>query len=284
MEVHSIIWYLTKSFSPKSRSLWYILATTTKEIETQKKGFIMVIYNVGKAGRMDVGWIKKMHSMPWAIPHKLCGLHFCFDNHAIRPIVSGLQYLLNKRARLRFRAHFGDASTALFQLQTFGISVSDPSPFQEVDGNLSVEWHEKWLKLRLAIEEADGCSVDTLFPRRFDVLFGKGKTIREHTGNLRAGHLVAMWQSEYDKANKYKKTEIAERIVEIVQESHGRFLKSGDYGWFEVEHDTAREKVSQWFRQQRRGNSETPNAEGLGSSLKRTATVLPSQDAKNAKR
>mmetsp|Transcript_43718 Transcript_43718/g.105442 ORF Transcript_43718/g.105442 Transcript_43718/m.105442 type:complete len:467 (-) Transcript_43718:158-1558(-) len=269
----------------ESRSFWYIMATTTKEVETQKKGFIIIVYTVGTTGGLDLGLIKTLQSMRWAIPHKLFGRHFCYDDNTIRPIVSGLQYLLDTRSRLGFRAHFGDASETRFQLQTYGISVSDPSPFQEVDGNLSLAWHEEWLRLRSAIEEADECSVDAIFPRRFDVLFGKGKTVREHTGNLRAGHLVNMWQNEYDKANKYQKTEIAERIVAIVHESHGRFLKSGEYGWFVVEHDVAREKVSQWFRKQRRGNSESGKAEGSASTSKRASpTVLPAQDAKNTKK
>ena len=50
-------------------------------------------------------------------------------------------------------------------------------------------------------------------PRRFDVLFGKGKITTNWTGNQRAYHIVEMHRERYEKATKYEKTEIAERIV-----------------------------------------------------------------------
>ena len=91
-----------------------------------------------------------------------------------------------------------------------------------------------------------------IFPHRFDVLFGKDKRAKLHTGNLRALHLVSMWQSKYEAAgNRYEKTEIAEKIVGIIHESNGRFLKRDGSGWVEVDDVAAREKISHFFRNQR---------------------------------
>lgn len=57
-----------------------------------------------------------------------------------------------------------------------------------------------------------------------------------------------MHQIEYEKAGKMEKTEIAERIVNIIHESYGRFLKWEKEGWIEVDHEAAREKISHFFR------------------------------------
>jgi hypothetical protein len=61
--------------------------------------------------------------------------------------------------------------------------------------------------------------------RKFDVLFGKGKT-RKHVGNLRCAYLVEQHEIEYENANKIDKTLIANKIVNIVKENNGRFLKN----------------------------------------------------------
>jgi hypothetical protein len=90
-------------------------------------------------------------------------------------------------------------------------------------------------------------------PRRFDVLFGKGKALREYTGNVRVNVLVAMFRSKYEQADKHEKTDIAKRIVNIIHESDGRFLKFEEKEgcWVEVEDGMAREKISHIFRNQR---------------------------------
>ena len=60
--------------------------------------------------------------------------------------------------------------------------------------------------------------------RKFDVLFGKGKT-KNHVGNLRCAYLVEQHEIEYEDANKIDKTQIANKIVNIVKANNGRFLK-----------------------------------------------------------
>jgi hypothetical protein len=92
-----------------------------------------------------------------------------------------------------------------------------------------------------------------LIPRRFDVLFGRGMTAAEHTGNLRAFHIVEMNRELYEKASKHEKTYLAEKIVRLINESYGRFLKldKATGVWQEVESDLAREKISHYFRRLR---------------------------------
>jgi len=148
--------------------------------------------------------------------------------------------------RARFRPHFGDRENIAFELQTYGIPTNDHPILP--NGILSLEWHKEWLKVCRTQEESESTKDGMIIPRRFDVLFGRGKNTREHTGNLRAAHLVEMHQREYEKAGKFEKTEIAERIVSIINESLGRFLKWEENGWAEVDNDAAREKISHFFR------------------------------------
>jgi len=249
------------------------MATTSREEETQRKGFIFILYKVGRKGgdTITLSLVKKVHSMRLCIPHSMRGFHAAYDDKSMRPFVSGLRYFLDGHGRTRFRVHFGDQQKVIFQLQTFGIFIDENSPLRGNDGQLNLAWHQEWLQMRQAQEAAFQEGEDQhkiFFPHRFDVLFGRGKFTREHTGNLRAAHLVNMWTQKYDEAGKYGKTEIAERIVSIIHESDGRFLKWEKSGWVEVEDELARQKVSHWFRHQRTKVSGSEGDE-TGSSLKR---------------
>jgi len=255
------------------RTFYYIMATTSREEETQRKGFIFILYKVGRKGgdTITLSLVKKVHSMRLCIPHSMRGFHAAYDDKSMRPFVSGLRYFLDGHGRTRFRVHFGDQQKVIFQLQTFGIFIDENSPLRGNDGQLNLAWHQEWLQMRQAQEAAFQEGEDQhkiFFPHRFDVLFGRGKFTREHTGNLRAAHLVNMWTQKYDEAGKYGKTEIAERIVSIIHESDGRFLKWEKSGWVEVEDELARQKVSHWFRHQRTKVSGSEGDE-TGSSLKR---------------
>jgi hypothetical protein len=89
--------------------------------------------------------------------------------------------------------------------------------------------------------------------RRFDVLFGTGKSFQEYTGNVHANQLVASYRPKYNKADRQEKTDIALHIVKIIRESYdGRFLKfEENEGWVEAGPGMAREKISHIFRNQR---------------------------------
>ena len=51
------------------------------------------------------------------------------------------------------------------------------------------------------------------------------KTLIQHVGNLRCAYLVEQHEIEYEDANKIDKTQIANKIVNIVKANNGRFLK-----------------------------------------------------------
>lgn len=58
-----------------------------------------------------------------------------------------------------------------------------------------------------------------------DVLFGRGKSSREHVGNLRCGLLVESHLQEYNTATRFAKTQLSVKIVDMIIDAGGRFLK-----------------------------------------------------------
>lgn len=88
-----------------------------------------------------------------------------------------------------------------------------------------------------------------------DVLFGRGKTVVEHPGNVRFRSIVGLQMDEYEMATRLEKSLITEKIVQAIRDSDGRFLKRDDGGeWEEVDQETARKKVGHAFRNRRKFN------------------------------
>ena len=114
-----------------------------------------------------------------------------------------------------------------------GISI-DRSIFLP-GGRLGLDWHMEWLKTRELIEEEERSKQEhentnlfgpsSIIVNKNDVLFGRGKNTREHTGNLRCAYLVEVREEEYNACRKAAKTKIAEQVVSMVLDSGGRFLK-----------------------------------------------------------
>jgi hypothetical protein len=187
--------------------------TAVKDEETQRKGVVVILCKIG--GRKSVepmGLVLSIHHIRTGIPKRLAGFHFCFDDNVMRPFVASLRLIMPRNEAVRFRPHFGDRETTWFRLQTYGIPTNH-LPFLSTE-TLSLTWHREWLAIRRAQEEPDSVKDNVVFvPHRFDVLFGRGSNTREYTGNFRATHIVEMHQAEYERAGKFEKTAIAERIV-----------------------------------------------------------------------
>ena len=100
-------------------------------------------------------------------------------------------------------------------------------------------------------------------PGRFDVLLGvRGKASLQHPGNSRYCHIVEMNWPSYEEAAKYQKLEIADRVIETVRSSGGRFLKLENTQWMEMDDDTIlREKVAHAFRNIRRRKQQQQQKE-----------------------
>ena len=90
-------------------------------------------------------------------------------------------------------------------------------------------------------------------------------------------HLVEMHQEEYEQAaGKFEKTAIAMRIVNMIVESFGRFLKWEKEGWVEVDQEAAREEILHSFHHLRSKTSTDTNQVHQGATSKRVITPCPS--------
>jgi hypothetical protein len=135
-----------------------------------------------------------------------------------------------------------------YELMTFGI----PTKVFPVttEGGIDLEHHRRWLERRRVLEGKNECHTNV--PNHSDVLFGKDKSVQEHTGNIRYLNLIAEYWGRYDGAKKIEKKSITEEMVDLVKKTGGRFLKMDDSGWVEVSDVVAREKVSNAFRDRRK--------------------------------
>ena len=89
------------------------------------------------------------------------------------------------------------------------------------------------------------------FLLRFLFWTGRGGATNNHIGNKRFRTIVAGYQREYLVARKKDKALIAGKIVSIVKENGGRFLKRSTESnvWVEVTDKKATEKTSQALRE-----------------------------------
>lgn len=265
------------------RAFWYIWMTIVKDEETQKNGSIFLIMNLNgyKVSVENMDGISKIEAI---IPNRIAGGHYCYNDPALRPYVVGFQLFVSEDDRYRLRTHCGSRAEIDFALQTFGIPAQE-SPVRD-DGSCSVTAHREWLSMLRIQEEKEASALANgeileefiVIPHRFDVLFGKDSSTRDHTGTRRALHVVEMHFEEYERLGKYQKTDVAEKIISIIHASGGRFLRQDDEGaWREVPGVEARKKIAHWFRHARTKRIKQQEEESLSSSssTKETSTLSP---------
>ncbi len=86
-------------------------------------------------------------------------------------------------------------------------------------------------------------------PRHEDCLFGRGRNVMKHPGNVAMRSLLEEKKERYVAAAHQKKSEVAWEVVNDIKMGGGRFLKELDSGLFTpVEDETARKKISIAFR------------------------------------
>lgn len=88
-----------------------------------------------------------------------------------------------------------------------------------------------------------------------DVLCGRGGATNSHSGNRAFRLLVKQFQEQYLRAKKAEKPSVADKVVALVRERGGRFLRrwdtseKGNILWVDIGDDRAREKTCQALRE-----------------------------------
>ena len=149
----------------------------------------------------------------------------------------------------------------------------------DADGMVSLENHREWIRSRIQQEESPAETMPRIIVTGFnDVLLGRGKLIQEHTGNRRFRQIVENHREEYENTRALEKTLLASRIVEILKQSGGRFLKQYGTCWGEVDDDTARDKVGHSFRNKRRAENEKKGKDESNPAFKAANAARKSED------
>ena len=87
--------------------------------DIQRKDIVCIKFNVGKkAIQQEFEMMKQTSLMRMAVPDHVVGVHFCYNDPTLRSYIAGIQLLLLKDERERFRAHFGNEQETIFELQT----------------------------------------------------------------------------------------------------------------------------------------------------------------------
>jgi hypothetical protein len=270
--------------------------------ECQLKGVIDVVYFVGmtEAESKFSNLMTKGGHMLADLPFRMAGLHFCYSDTRLRPVLNLVQFIVGRYIRLRFRTHFGKSKQSniivvglfffleecgsdffcfrfpgsntevQYDLMTFGIpmSVIQINP----DGSLKKELNERYLRDRRKKEanfkrQEDIEAKRIHYPLPNDVLLGRGRPYQEYAGNQRLAMVVELNRDKYQQATKrFEKTCTSLDVVKFIQESKGRFLHRTPEGWEEVSDFVARDKVSHSFRTKpvKLGKSSSADPASLG--------------------
>jgi hypothetical protein len=155
----------------------------------------------------------------------------------------------------------------IYGLMTFGIPVDD-YPISS-DMVLNRKKHLEWVQARRFLEVSASASasassstdnnavcgvppVVVRVPKSTDILFGRGKAIREHPGNLRFGLIVEFFFDQYEGlGRRSEKIFFTKEAVLKIKSMGGRFLKQEAGVWQEVDDELAREKVGHTLRSRR---------------------------------
>lgn len=280
----------------KQRACFYVYMSLAVDQSAQLSGIVNVSYAVdGPKFKSVQVQLRK------AIPLHIACQHFAYDDPTAYTNASYGIANLNKVHRVRFRTHVGSHVECLYALATYGIPldalpVNSEGEISNKNHHLWIQKQENAEALRrIRPQETTSASFGdfsaSLSPtenvstgivssltsasdlpsaaavessvtvRRQDILFGRGKTVGDHMGNVWFRQLVDAIMVQYEAGTRMEKATIAEMIVNFVKSSGGRFLKIkdevncgavSDNCWEEVEDHFARKKVAHTFRNRRK--------------------------------
>mmetsp|Transcript_10957 Transcript_10957/g.19680 ORF Transcript_10957/g.19680 Transcript_10957/m.19680 type:complete len:550 (-) Transcript_10957:1047-2696(-) len=237
----------------------YVLMCVAEDIESQRRGLVAIFFQLSPNTKICTDTQERDFVLRFfeATPLRISAVHVCIPDDSISQMIKNLFLLaIGPERRARSRFHAGSPTECLYAIQSFGIP-SLQVPINTNSGKRKVKTHHKWLELRQLKERAieSGMNFDGIeCPELKDVLFGRGRPIMRHPGNVMMRNLVEAKLDEYNNAkSKKEKTDIAWSIVREMQNSNCRFLKEGPNGfWIEVSGDVARQKISVGFRDLRK--------------------------------
>mmetsp|Transcript_19704 Transcript_19704/g.47565 ORF Transcript_19704/g.47565 Transcript_19704/m.47565 type:complete len:712 (+) Transcript_19704:182-2317(+) len=286
------------------QAFWKIGEISMQDEESLKRGTVIVVYQLG-SGPNSGEELRGLQRIGQSFPKRTAALHACVDDATTKMVIDLSVMMTGKDESRRYRCHSGSDVEVQYNLSTFGIPnrllpirpdgsidntnwlsfvrqlrvlenswVGQPSNTIESIGAISTprQQQQKQQQDEQKLSKPPRFSENTeveyvMVPSQLDVLLGRGRSIQEHTGNLRCRHVVGSYRDRYDTASKNEKTEIIRRVVEQVHQWGGRFLERSSDGpaWCTVSDDHARYKISHGFRNHKRLAAQKKSAETSGN-------------------
>eukprot|EP00980_Cylindrotheca_fusiformis_P021554 scaffold8398_cov118-Cylindrotheca_fusiformis.AAC.1 len=253
-----------KTLTNELRARFYIWMEVAKSPEAQRKGVVMVTYGVGtlRERLRGIGFVE-ISKVALSVPLHVAGIHLATDDLRHYVLLKGALAITPAKLRTRFKLHHGSHMECQYRLTTYGIP-REILPLTEGDEAI-LEYHLSWYNSRLLGEGSDGyvrwadSSIDQINePRLLDVLFGK--RINRDGGNRTLRSHIQALSMEYECADKTRKLEMVEQVINDIQSSGGRFLVQEDVirddttftTWRFLRLDEVRGRIHQAFRNHRR--------------------------------
>eukprot|EP00934_Nitzschia_sp_Nitz4_P009404 Nitzschia sp. Nitz4//scaffold99_size76975//32504//34201//NITZ4_005575-RA/size76975-snap-gene-0.2-mRNA-1//1//CDS//3329560847//9394//frame0 len=233
------------------KTVWYLLSQASRDVETQRRGIISLIYAVcdNWVEKFDKVTFRGIDKLKRALPVRTTGVHYCYSDPTFGALVSFISAIFHRRSRVRSRLHRGTHTEVQYELMSFGIPTQS-LPVTS-NGTFRKKEYDTFIKSRLAEEKSPPSQSETMIviPSRKDVLFGKGKTTQRRLGNMFFSSVLEERMNDYLAAPRSERVDIQQQVVERIRATGGRFLRQTDAGiWVEVDDAVANDKVGHGFR------------------------------------
>jgi hypothetical protein len=222
----------------------YMMTTASNDIETQKKGVILIVWPGGaakdwKIPREPSSRARHLSSQRHdVVPVRYAAYHYCMHDNPILRAVRSVAILYGGSGRMtksRIRMHMGEDIELRYAMQGYGVPV-DFIPVTGT-GNIKLNHLKPWMKTRRLLEDLEHSKIVEC-PGSYDVVFKPGKRLMFHPGNLLFERLIMSKADEYSSASSKRNLYIWLQ-KEITETREGHFLKWDDDGYWTKLEDEA---------------------------------------------
>ena len=239
----------------------------------QMKGIVCIMYDVSGPGRqfaipgLNVGLTT--NAVIASFPVRFSALHTCvktgntnmgiLDTH-----IAAAAKLLPQYVQARMQLHYGSDTELNHILGTFGIPV-DSRPVNKT-GCLRRDILNLWLYRHMTANESESLSAlhscasstssATAGIRKKDILFGRGRLVQFHPGNVEYRNFLEDHAEEHDTAPRTLRRKVAIDLTSQLIGRGLRFMQLTENEWVERNFEESVVKVSQFFRTLRRNKGK----------------------------
>mmetsp|Transcript_1523 Transcript_1523/g.3774 ORF Transcript_1523/g.3774 Transcript_1523/m.3774 type:complete len:349 (-) Transcript_1523:171-1217(-) len=105
------------------RTTWYLFHLAVEDPMSQKRGVIVVVYNLGGFPKHGNDWEKsrRLAQMLRSLPIRIDAFFVCFDDAMWSTVVEGFSFMVTRFLRVRFRPLSGSRQECYYKLMALGV-------------------------------------------------------------------------------------------------------------------------------------------------------------------